>query len=253
MRGAKLIFGLFGFLACCILSITARAAQTIVAVATNFTEPAKEIATLFKQKTGDVAVLSFGASGALYTQISQDAPFQILLSADDDRPRKLIADGLAVASSRFTYAIGKLMLWSRSADLVTGAETLRAGAFAKISIANPAIAPYGVAAIETMTSLKVLDALASKIVRGNTIAQTFQFIDTGNAELGFVALSQLTGITAGARWMVPQELYSPIRQDAVLLKTGAGNTAAIAFLAFLKGPEAKRVIEKYGFVLTGLN
>ena len=227
----------------------ATAAQVNVAVAANFTEPAKEIANAFRQKTGHEAVLSFGASGQLYAQIVQDAPFQIMLSADDERPKKLVADGLGVADSRFTYAIGKLVLWSKSPDLVKGEATLKSGSFAKLSIANPTTAPYGAAAVETMKALGVLDALQPKIVQGNSIAQAFQFIDTANAELGFVALSQLAGNSSGSRWLVPQSLYAPILQDAVLLKKGASNEAATAFLAFLKGPEARVVIEKYGYAL----
>jgi molybdate transport system substrate-binding protein len=226
------------------------AAQVNIAVAANFTEPAKEIAAAFKQKTGHEAVLSFGASGQFYNQIVQDAPFQIMLSADDERPKKLVADGLGVAESRFTYAVGKLVLWSKSPDLVQGEATLKAGAFAKVSIANPAAAPYGAAAVEAMKALGVYDALQAKIVQGNSIAQAFQFIDTGNAELGFVALSQLAGNSGGSRWMVPQNLFKPILQDAVLLKKGAANEAATAFVAFLKGPESRAVIEKYGYGLS---
>ncbi len=222
-----------------------------IAVAANFTKPAKEIAALYKQKTGNEAVLSFGSSGQFYTQITQDAPFQVMLSADDERPKKLISDGLAVADTRFTYAIGKLVLWSRNADLVKGEATLKEGAFAKIALADPKAAPYGAAAIETMKALKVHDALAGKIVTGTSIAQAFQFIDTGNAELGFVALSQLAGVTAGSRWLVSQDLYAPILQDAVLLKKGATNDAATGFLNFLKGPEARAIIEKYGYVVNG--
>jgi molybdate transport system substrate-binding protein len=227
----------------------ASAAQVNVAVAANFTEPAKEIAASFKQKTGHEAVLSFGASGQFYNQIVQDAPFGIMLSADDERPKKLVSDGLGVADSRFTYAVGKLVLWSKTADLVKGEATLKAGSFAKLSIANPAAAPYGAAAIEAMKSLGVYDALQPKIVQGNSIAQAFQFVDTGNAELGFVALSQLAGNSSGSRWLVPQNLFKPILQDAVLLKKGAGNEAATAFMAYLKGPEARVVIEKYGYGL----
>ncbi|WP_028137073.1 molybdate ABC transporter substrate-binding protein [Bradyrhizobium japonicum] len=229
----------------------ARAAQTNVAVAANFTDAAKEIAALFKQKTGHEAVLSFGASGQFYTQIAQGAPFQVFLSADESRPKKLVEDGLAVGDSRFTYAIGKLVLWSKSPGAVTGEETLKAASFAKLSICNPAAAPYGLAAVETMKALKLYDALKPKLVEGATITQAYQFVETGNAEVGFVALSQLTGIDAGSRWVVPQALYSPIRQDAVLLKTGAGNEAASALISFLRGPEARAIIEKYGYVLDG--
>ncbi|MDE2361545.1 MAG: molybdate ABC transporter substrate-binding protein [Hyphomicrobiales bacterium] len=227
----------------------ARAGQTNVAVAANFTAPAKEIGELFKQKTGDDAVFSFGASGNLYTQITQDAPFQVFLSADDKRPKDAIANGYAVAGSQFTYAIGKLVLWSKSLDLAVGDAVLKANGFAKLSIANPTAAPYGAAAIETMKSLGVYDALQPKIVQGNSIAQAFQFIDTGNAELGFVALSQLAGVTSGSRWMVPQSLYKPILQDAVLLKKGADDATSRAFIAFLKEPEARAIIEKYGYAL----
>ena len=227
------------------------AAETNVAVAANFTDAAKEIAAAFKQKTGHEAVLSFGSSGQFYTQITQDAPFQIMLSADDERPKKLVEDGLGVADSRFTYAIGKLVLWSKTTDFVKGEETLRAGAFTKLSIANPTAAPYGAAAVETLKALKIYETLQPKIVQGNNIAQAFQFIDTGNAELGFIALSQLAGNPGGSRWLVPQPLYTPIRQDAVLLKKGAANEAATAFIAFLKGPEARAIIEKYGYEVGG--
>ncbi len=227
------------------------AAQTNVAVAANFTEAAKEIAAAFKAKTGHEAVLSFGATGQFYTQITQGAPFQVLLSADSDRPKQLVNDGLAVPDSNFTYAIGKLVLWSKTPDLVKGEETLKIATFEKLSICNPLAAPYGTAAVETMKSLKIFGTLQSKLVEGATITQAYQFVETGNAELGFVALSQLRGSTTGSRWLVPQELYSPIRQDAVLLKNGASNEAATGFVTFLRGPEARAIIEKYGYVPDG--
>jgi molybdate transport system substrate-binding protein len=229
----------------------AEAGQTHVAVAANFTEPAKEIAALFKQKTGHEAILIFGASGAFFTQITHDAPFEVFLSADAERPKMAIDQGFAVLGSAFTYAIGKLVLWSRVVDVTKGDEALKAGGFQKISIANPNAAPYGAAAIEAMKALRVYDALQSKIVQGNSIAQAFQFVDTKNAEVGFVALSQLAGVTGGTSWAVPQNLYSPIRQDAVLLKKGENDEASIAFLAFLKGPEARAIIEKFGYRLEG--
>ena len=233
------------------LGQAAFAGQTNVAVAANFTDAAKEIAEAFKAKTGHEAVLSFGSSGQFYTQITQDAPFQVFLSADNERPQKLADEGLGDKATKFTYAIGKLVLWSKTADLVKGEETLKSGTFTKLSIANPTAAPYGAAAIETMKKLGVYEALTPKIVQGNNIAQTFQFIDTGNAELGFVALSQLKDVTAGSRWMVPQNLYSPIKQDAVLLKKGQGNEAATAFMTFLKGPDATAIIKKYGYAMDG--
>ena len=227
----------------------ALAGETHVAVAANFTEPAKEIAALFKTATGDDAVLSFGASGPLYLQISQVAPFEIFLSADRTRPQQAEQAGLAAPGSAFTYAVGKLALWSRAQDVTQGEAVLKANAFEKLAIANPAGAPYGTAAVETLKALKVYDAIAPKIVQGASIAQAFQFVDTGNAQLGFVALSQLANVKEGTRWIVPQNLYTPIRQDAVLLKTGADDAVSKAFVAFLKGPQARAIIEKYGYGL----
>jgi molybdate transport system substrate-binding protein len=230
-----------------VLAQPAAAADINVAVAANFTEAAKEIAAAFERKSGSKVVLSFGSSGQFYTQITQDAPFQVFLSADQERPEKAVADGYAVAGSRFTYAVGKLVLWSRDANLVKGVNTLTQGDFSKVAIANPTAAPYGAAAIETMKALNVYDRLQSKIVQGNNIAQTFQFIDTGNAELGFVALSQIIERNAGSRWVVSGSLYSPIKQDAVLLKKAANVDAAKAFLEFLKGPEAAAIEAKFGY------
>lgn len=227
--------------------LPALAAETKVAVAANFTEAAKEIAAAFKQKTGDEAVLSFGATGQLYTHITQGAPFEILLSADQERPAKAVADGLGVSGSIFTYAVGKLVLWSKAPGVVMGEDTLKAEKFDKLAICNPVAAPYGQAAVETMQALKLEAALKPKLVVGANISQAFQFVDSGNAELAFVALSQLAGKSGGSRWMVPQDLYRPIRQDAVLLKTGSNNPAAVGFLDFLKGPEARGIIEKYGY------
>ena len=246
MRMKSSIKAIFTF-ASIIFAAPLCAAQTNVAVAANFTAAAKEIASGFKAKTGHEAVLSFGASGQFYTQISQGAPFDILLSADDTRPKKLAEEGLGVKDSQFTYAIGKLVLWSKNPDLVKGEDTLKTASFTKIAIANPASAPYGAAALETLKSLNLSEALTPKTVQGNSIAQTFEFIDTANAELGFIAVSQLTGNSSGSRWLVPQNLYSPIRQDAVLLKTGAQNQAALAFLAYLKSSEAHDIIDKFGY------
>lgn len=225
----------------------ALAGETNVAVAANFTEAAKKIAEAFAKQTGHRAILSFGSTGQLYTQITQHAPFQIFLSADEERAKQAVDDGLAVPDTRFTYAIGRIVLWSSDPRLVTGQETLEQAKFRKIAIANPAAAPYGAAAIEAMMAMGVYDALQSKIVQGNSIAQAYQFVVTGNAELGFVALAQLIGNDKGSRWEVPQKLYTPIRQDAVLLKTGQDSEAAKAFLAFLKRPEAIRVIQSFGY------
>ncbi len=249
LKGARILSLLTSIVLAAFAGNNAFAAQTNVAVAANFTDAAKEVAAAFKQKTGHEVVLSFGSSGQLYLQITQDAPFQILLSADDRRPKQLVNVGLGVAGSLFTYAIGKLVLWSKTPNLVKGAETLKMGAFSKLSIANPTAAPYGVAAVETLKALKIYEALQPKIVQGESIAQAFQFIDTGNAELGFIALSQLAGNTSGSRWLVPQELYAPIRQDAVLLKKGASNEAATGFVSFLMGAETRAIIEKYGYAV----
>jgi molybdate transport system substrate-binding protein len=249
MRLVPFIFGAVCLLVCGAVTGRADADQVNVAVAANFTAPVKEIAAAFRQQTGHEAVLSFGSSGQFYTQINQDAPFGVFLSADQERPKKLADGGLAVPASRFTYAIGKLVLWSKQTGYVKGEATLQGASFAKLSICNPAAAPYGAAAVETMKSLKLYDAIKPKLVEGADISQAFQFVDTGNAELGFVAASQLTGNVGGSRWVVPQALYKPIRQDAVLLKKAADNKAATAFLEFLKGPQARAIIEKYGYAL----
>lgn len=251
MRRIRFLSAIGGLLLAATGGTAAEAGQTNVAVAANFTEAAREIGAAFKKRTGHDAVLSFGSSGQLYTQIAQDAPFQIMLSADEDRPGKLVRDGLAVPGSRFTYAVGKLVLWSRTIDVVKGEETLKSGAFNKISIANPTAAPYGAAAIEVMKALGIYDRLQPKIVQGNSIAQAFQFIDTTNAELGFVALSQLAGNASGSRWLAPQHLYTPIRQDAVLLKKAETHDAAVAFMTFLKSPEARAIIQKFGYAIDG--
>ena len=226
----------------------ALAAQTQVAVAANFTEPAKEIAAAFAKATGDEAVLSFGASGQFYTQISHGAPFEVFLSADADRPMAAEKDGLAVPKSRFTYAVGRLVLFSKTPGLVDPAgKVLATDRFAKLSIADPAAAPYGVAAIETMKTLGLYDKLRPRIVQGSSITQAYQFVQTGAAELGFVALSQVIAETGGSRWTVPAGDHAPIEQQAVLLHTGDKNPAAAAFLRFLKSPAAVTIIKKYGY------
>lgn len=230
------------------LGLNSAQADTVsIAVAANFTEVAKELAVAFRNKTGHEATLSFGSSGQLYTQIRQNAPFQIFLSADDARTKLLVREGLGVSGEEFTYAIGKLVLWSKKPELSANEETLKHGAFSKIAIANPVTAPYGAAAIEVMRAINVYDALTPKIVQGNNIAQTFQFVDTENAELGFVALSQLYGHSEGSRWIIPATYYPAIRQNALLLKTGENNHAAITFMTFLKSMNARAIIQKYGY------
>ena len=226
----------------------AAAAEVQVAVATNFMEPAKEIARRFRARTGHSATLSFGASGQFYAQIANGAPFQVFLSAAVERPQKAEADGLAVVGTRFTYATGRLVLFSKAARLVDGrGAVLVRGNFEKLAIADPKTAPYGLAAVEAMRKLGVYGRLAPKLVTGASIAQTFQFVDTGAAEVGFLALSQVINEPGGSRWLVPENLHSPIDQQAVLLKRGADSAAAKAFLAFLKGAEARAVIKRYGY------
>lgn len=231
-----------------ILASPAMAGETKVAVAANFSEPAREIAARFKARTGHDARLSFGSSGQFYAQIANGAPYEVLLSADRDRPEKAEAQGLGVAGSRFTYAIGRLVLYSKTPGLVDSrGAVLAQGRFQKLAIADPRTAPYGAAAVQMLKKRRLYDALKPKIVQGTSITQAFQFVETGAAEAGFVALSQLTGVGGGSRWVVPAADHTPIDQQAVLLKTGAASPAARAFMAFLKGPESKAIIRKYGY------
>ena len=225
---------------------SARAETASVAVAANFTVVAEQLVALFMAETGDEVTLSFGATGALYTQITQGAPFDVLLAADDARPAKAVADGFGVDGTVFTYAVGSLALYSTSVDLADGKAAL-SGPFEKLAIADPATAPYGQAAVETLTALGLLDAVTPKLVTGENITQTLQFVESGNAELGFVAASQVIG--KDHVWIVPAELHEPIKQDAVLLTTGAENTAATGFLDFLKSDAAVAVIEASGYTV----
>jgi molybdate transport system substrate-binding protein len=226
----------------------ARAADTQVAVAANFTEPAKEIAAAFKTATGHDAILSFGSSGQFYAQMAHGAPFEVFLSADAERPAKAEQEGLGVKGSRFTYAIGRIVLYSKTPDLVDPAgKVLTGGKFEKLAIADPAAAPYGLAAVETLRKLGVYDGLKPKIVMGTSITQAYQFVETGAAEVGFVAYSQVINTSGGSRWLVPAADHAPIDQQAILLVTGEKNPAAKAFLSFLKTAKAKAIIKRYGY------
>lgn len=218
-----------------------------IAVAANFREAAEEIGTAFRAASGQSVRFSFGSTGQLLVQVAQGAPFDAFLAADQRRPRMAIDDGHAVAGSQFTYATGRLVLFSEDRDLVQGPQTLVKGGYARLSIAEPALAPYGAAAIEVLQELGALDSVRPKMVRGMNVAQAYQFVRTGNADLGLVALSQVVGYTGGSRWVVPCDLHSPIKQDAVLLNRGAENPVAQAFLAFLEGPEAATVLRKFGY------
>lgn len=224
-----------------------------VAVAANFTAPMQQIAALFEKDTGHKAQLAFGATGKFYAQIANGAPFEVLLAADDETPARLEKEGLGVAGSHFTYAIGKLVLWSANADLVdAGGAVLKTGGFKHLALANPKTAPYGAAAVEAMRKLGVLPALESRFVQGDNITQAQQFVASGNAELGFVALSQVFKdgkLSSGSMWVVPANLYEPIRQDAVLLAKGKDKPAPAALLNYLKGEKARAIIKSYGYEL----
>lgn len=240
-------------LAFVLLATTAHAAETSVAVAANFTAPMQKIAAEFEKDTGHKATLAFGATGAFYAQIRNGAPFQVLLAADDETPARLEKEGAAVAGTRFTYAVGRLVLWSAQAGLVDDkGEVLAKGGTERIAIANPKLAPYGAAAVEAMTKLNLLDKLQPRFVQGENIGQTFQFVSTANAPMGFVALSQVMvdgKIGRGSAWVVPASLHQPIRQDAVMLNQGRDNAAATALLAYLRGDKARAVIRSFGYEL----
>ncbi len=231
----------------------AQADEVQVAVAANFTAPMQQIAALFEKDTGHKATLAFGATGKFYAQIINGAPFEILLSADDETPAKLEKEGFGIPGSRFTYAIGTLVLWSANPALVDAkGEILKTGDFKHLALANPKTASYGTAAVEAMTKLGLLPTLQSRFVQGENIAQTHQFILTGNAELGFVALSQVFKdgkITGGSAWIVPAHLYQQIQQDAVLLAKGKEKAAASTLLAYLKSDKARAIIKSYGYEL----
>lgn len=227
------------------LPAIASAKDLQVAVAANFTDAAKEAASAFEKKTGTHVSLSFGPSGGFYNQIQQGAPFDAFLSADAERPTKLEAEGLGIKGTRFVYAYGTLVLWSATPGFVDNKGAVIAkGRFEHLAIADPASAPYGVAAVEYLKKRGLYDAVAAKIVKGSSIAQTFGLIDTGSAELGFVALSQVYRSGKGSRWIVPAGDYTPMDQQAILLKdTPEGR----AWLAFLRSPEGVKIITSYGY------
>jgi molybdate transport system substrate-binding protein len=227
------------------------AAEVQVAVAANFAAPMQKIAAAFEHDTGHKAQLAFGSTGKFYAQIKNGAPFQVFLSADDETPARLDKEGLGVAGTRFTYAIGTLVLWSPQLGAVDAqGEILKKGAFAHIALANPRLAPYGAAAVEVLNKLGIYAALEPKLVEGENVAQAYQFVATGNAELGFVALSQVMKdgkISDGSAWIVPAALHTPIRQDAVILTGGKNNAAALALVNYLKQDKALAIIKAYGY------
>lgn len=229
----------------------AYAEEVTVAVAANFIGPMETLAAGFEQETGHKAVVSSNSTGAFYTQIKNGAPYDLFFAADSATPARLETEGDAVSGSRFTYAIGTLVLWSKKKGFVDAkGNVLSKGKFAHLAIADPEKAPYGAAAVETLKKLGKFDALQPKFVTGNNIAQAHQFIDTGNAELGFVALSQVYKdgkLTDGSGWIVPDNLHEPIVQDVVLLVKGKDNPAAAALLQYIKGAKAAAVIQSYGY------
>ena len=238
-------------MAACGIALSAQAAEVTVAVAANFAQPMQEIATAFEQDTGHKATLSVGSTGKFYAQIRNGAPFDVLLAADDETPARLEEEGLGLAGSRVTYAIGRLALWSKEPNRVDDqGRVLQAGRFERLALANPKTAPYGAAAVETLEKLGLLTQLRGKFVQGESIAQAYQFVATGNAELGFVALSQVLSdgrIGEGSAWVVPHELHSPLRQEALLLEAGRDEPAAKALLDYLDGERARDIIRAYGY------
>ena len=237
----------------CAMNSGSHAAEVLVAVAANFSAPMQKIVPLFEQDTGHKAILSFGATGSFYAQIKNGGPFQILLSADDETPLKLEKEGFGQADSRFTYATGKLVLWSKQAGKVDDAGSiLKTGNFQRLALANPKLSPYGMAAHATLTKLGLLQTVQAKIVQGDNIAQTYQFVFTENAQLGFVALSQVLSdgkLTQGSAWIVPSHLHQALRQDALLLNRGKNKPAAEALMNYLKSDKAKNIIKAYGYAV----
>jgi molybdate transport system substrate-binding protein len=231
----------------------ARADSVQVAVAANFSAPVQAIAAQFEKDTGHTLVPSFGATGQFYTQIKNGAPFEVFLAADDTTPARLEREGDTVKGSRITYAIGTLALWSAKEGYIDSqGDVLGSGDYRHLSIANPKAAPYGLAAMQVLEQLKLGDATRARLVEGQNITQAYQFVSTGNAELGFVALSQIYKdgrLTRGSAWIVPANLHAPIRQDAVVLTRGQDNPAAVALIKYLKGPQAAAIIQSYGYQL----
>jgi molybdate transport system substrate-binding protein len=248
------ITGLIGAcIAGILLSVSAQAAEVKVAVSANFAQPMKDIAAEFEKDTGHKLAITQGATGKFYAQITNGAPFEVFLSADDETPAKMIKEGKAVSGTQFTYAIGRLVLWSPDEKLVDqGGAVLKTDRFKYISIANAKVAPYGRAAVQTMQKLGVLSAIEPRVVQGESITQTHQFVTTGNAQLGFVAMSQVwenNRIKSGSGWIVPEDMHEQLRQDVVLLNPGKDSSAATALVNYLKSDKSKKIIERYGYKL----
>lgn len=242
------------WLVLCVAALFAHAGQAFevnVAVAANFSAPMKRIVEKFEKASGHKAVLSYGATGKFYAQITNGAPFDVFLSADDETPTKLEKEGFAVAGSRFTYATGRLVLWSATPGLVDDkAAVLLRNDFKHLAMAAPKLAPYGAAAMQALTKIGMLPSLQPKLVTGESIGQAFSMISSGNAELGFVAMSQVYEegkLKSGSAWVVPANLHSPIKQDAVLLARAHSNPAALQLLTFLKSGQARAIMNSFGY------
>ncbi len=250
MKAIKL--GLLGVLLATLAQV-AHAGEVNAAVAANFTAPVQQIAAMFEKDTGNTVKLSFGSSGKFYSQIKEGAPFDVFLAADEKNPMLLEKEGLAVANTRFVYALGKLVLWSAQPGFIDDkGAVLRKGNYNKIAYADPKLAPYGLAAKETLDDMGLWNVVQSKMVTGESITQTYQFAATGNAELAFIALSQITKdgkVSEGSWWIVPSHMYNPIKQGAVLLTAAKDPDAAKAFLAYLKSDKAVAIIRSFGYGL----
>ena len=240
-----------GWLSVLMLAAPTQAAEVMAAVAANFTAPMKMLAKSFEQDTGHKLVLSFGSTGSFYAQIKNGAPFDVLLAADSDTPLRLEKDGLGVAGSRFTYATGRLVLWSPKAGVVDDqGGVLRSGKFQRLAIANPKLAPYGAAAMQVLANLGLEATVQPKLVQGENIAQAYQFTASENAQIGFVALSQVFmqgHISQGSAWVVPAHLHAPLQQDAIVLRKGQDNPGAQALRVYLQSEKARRTLQTFGY------
>lgn len=233
------------------LSMACGAAEVTTAVAANFSAPMKVLAEAFEKETGHRVVMAYGATGQLYAQIVRGAPFEVLLAADDETPKRLEAEGHTVPGSRFRYATGRLVLWSRIANRVDErGEILLSGRFERLAIANPQLAPYGAAARQTLKNLGIADSVSARVIEAGNATQAYQFVASGNADLGLLALSHVwadNALKSGSAWLVPAKLHDPLHQEAVLLKQGRNNPAAEALLAWLKTDKVRTWIRQYGY------
>jgi len=247
MKKTRVLHGLLGLL----LAVNCQADAINIAVAANFSAPMEKIAALFAERTGHQVQIATGSSGLFYAQIVNGAPYAMFFSADEEKPAALVAAGFAVADSRFTYAAGRLALWSANPQLVDAqGQILSAAGFNKLAMANPKLAPYGKAALEVLTTLDLVEATKARWVQGENIAQAFQFVYTANADIGLVAMSQIVDKSlVGSHWLVPDNLHTPIKQDAVILQAAKNNAAAAAFRQFMVSDEVAEIIRTYGYEL----